>query len=271
MSHTDILRKRVRMMATASRVMQIARSQIGVCEKPANSNRQPYGRDYGWNGTFWCAQFVWWCAWMADKKQTKTIAKSASAAYIHEETVKMGGSWAMKQTSKLAPRKNYLKKAKPGDMVSFDFGAMDGIRDHIGLVDRVEGNYIICIEGNTSKKGSQSNGGMVCEQRRLYTEICCATRPKYSGSSPIPDAKYSGKLPTLPKRGWLQKGDKGEQVKLMQKFLIWAGFSVGEAGADGDFGNATKLAVKAFQSLYCTSIDGGWGKECNAVAKSMSK
>ena len=259
-------------MATASRVMQIARSQIGVCEKPANSNRQPYGKAYGWNGTFWCAQFVWWCGWIADNKQTKTIAKDASAAYIHESTVRIGGSWAMKQTSKLEPRKEYLKKARAGDIVSFDFGAMDGIRDHVGLVDRVEGNYIICIEGNTSKKGSQSNGGMVCEQRRLYSEICCATRPKYSDNpAPTPAAKYTGKLPTLPKRGWFQKGDKGDQVKLLQKFLVWAGFSVGRAGVDGDYGYDTKEAVRAFQSVYGLSVDGGWGKECQDKAKTMCK
>lgn len=256
-------------MATAKGTLKRARSQIGVCERPANSNRQPYGKAYGWNGTFWCAQFVWWCAWMEDGKRTLTIAKNASAAYIHEQTVKLGGSWAMKQTKLKKPRKEYLKRAKQGDMVSFDFGAMDGIRDHIGLVDRVEGNYIVCIEGNTSKKGSQSNGGMVCEMRRHYTDICCATRPKYSDNDHIPDAKYTGTLPTLPKRGWFQSGDKGAQVELLQKFLVWCGLNTG--GIDGVFGPKTKEAVKTFQRFYGLSIDGGWGTECQKQAKTMCK
>ena len=167
-------------------------------------------------------------------------------------------------------KKNHLKKFRPGDVVTFDFGRNNGYRQHIGIIEKVVGNYVICIEGNTSKSGSQSNGGMVVRQRRIYSSICAVARPKWSSKEPV-KARYTGKLPTLPKRGWLQHGDKGEQVKLLQKFLIWAGFSVGSAGADGIFGDATKLAVKAFQSLYCTSIDGGWGNECDKVAKSMCK
>lgn len=166
------------MATTASKVMALARKQIGVCESPANSNRQKYGKAYGWNGTYWCAQFVWWCIWKAGGGDI--VGKSASAAYIQEETVKKGGKWIMKKNTSSKTRKGYLKKAKPGDIVSLDFGAYDAVRDHTGLVDHVEGNYIICIEGNTSKAGSQSNGGMVCKQRRLYSSICSAVRPAYS-------------------------------------------------------------------------------------------
>lgn len=256
-------------MATAKKTLKIARSQIGVCEKPAGSNRQPYGKAYGMNGVFWCAQYVWWCAWKADGKKTKTIAKNASAAYIHEQTVsKYGGKWIMKKTKQKNPRKEYLKKAKQGDIVSFDFGAMDAVRDHVGLVDYVSGNYVVCLEGNTSKKGSQSNGGMVCEQRRHYTEICCASRPRYSDKDK-PEEKYTGMLPTLPKRGYFQKGDKGSQVKILQKFLDWCELDTG--GIDGEFGQATKDAVKTFQRFYGLSVDGGWGKECQKQAKTMCK
>ena len=166
------------MTTTASKVMALARSQIGVCEKPANSNKQKYGKAYGWNGTFWCAQFVWWCIWKSGGGDI--VGKSASAAHIQDETVKKGGKWIMKPTRSADRRKAYLKQARPGDIVSFDFGMMDAYRDHTGLVDHVDGNYIYCIEGNTSKKGSQSNGGMVCEQRRLYIDVCSAVRPAYA-------------------------------------------------------------------------------------------
>ena len=253
----------------ASDVLKVAAKEIGTCEKPSGSNRTKYGKWFGMNGEPWCAIFLDWCFEQA--KCGGLFPHNANAAYSQDEVVsKCGGSWVMKKNTSKSTRKAYLAKAKPGDIVCFDFGRMNAYRQHIGIVESVSGQYLICIEGNTSKSGSQSNGGMVVRQRRIYTSVCSAARPKWTSKEP-PKAKYTGKLPTLPKRGWLQYGDKGEQVKLMQKFLIWAGFSVGEAGADGDFGNATKLAVKAFQSLYCTSIDGGWGKECNAVAKSMSK
>ena len=76
-------------------------------------------------------------------------------------------------------------------------------------------------------------------------------------------------IPTLPKRGWFQIGDKGEQVKNMQNCLIYLGFSCGKDGADGQFGKNTKNAVLKFQKKYKLSEDGGWGKECNKKAKAL--
>lgn len=257
-------------MAKASDVLKVARSQLGECEKPAGSNRTKYGKTFGLNGEPWCSIFLWWCFQQA--KCGNLFPHNSNAAYAQDQVVsRFGGKWIMKKNTSRATRKAYLAKAKPGDIVCFDFGNMSAYRQHIGIVESVSGNYLICIEGNTSKKGSQSNGGMVVRQRRIYTSICSAARPKWSGSTPTPDAKYSGKLPTLPKRGFFKVGDKGEQVKLLQKFLVWAGFSVGKSGIDGDYGSATKNAVIEFQSLYGLSVDGGWGKECQEQAKTMCK
>ena len=155
-----------------------------------------------------------------------------------------------------------LSKVKKGDVIVFMWKR--GSRDHIGF-SRAAGTSanLYTIEGNTS-------GGKVAKRTRAKKYILAVYRPPYQ-SPATPDAKYSGKLPTLPKRGFFKVGDKGEQVKLLQKFLIWAGFSVGRSGADGDFGNATKSAVREFQSLYGLSVDGGWGKECQAQAKTMCR
>ena len=81
-------------------------------------------------------------------------------------------------------------------------------------------------------------------------------------------AKYTKPLPTLPERGWLQKGDKGNDVALMQAFLIWDGFGCGRWGADGAFGDATDKAVRDFQKAYKISVDGGWGNQCQIIAQS---
>ena len=54
----------------------------------------------------------------------------------------------------------------------------------------------------------------------------------------------------------LRKGDKGSAVKELQIKLIDRGFSCGSYGADGDFGNATEKAVKAFQTASGLQPDG---------------
>lgn len=260
-------------MASRSNVIKIARSQIGVKEYPRNSNKQKYGKDYGMNGVFWCAQFVWWCYWKADGKNTVTVAKAASADTIQDYTVRhYGGKYVMSKNKSSQTRKAYTKKAQPGDIVSFDFGAMDAWRDHVGMVDHVEGDYIYCIEGNTTpdgQSGSQSNGGMVALKKRHYKAICCAVRPKFSDTKPVNPKPYSGTYPKLPDRGWFQRGDHGDQVKLLQKLLNWA--IDWDLDVDGELGPKTARAILYFQSTYGLTQDGGFGKDCLKKAKSIKK
>ena len=49
-------------------------------------------------------------------------------------------------------------------------------------------------------------------------------------------------------RDYLQSGDSGEAVRTMQLLLLKAGYSVGSAGADGDFGSGSETALKKFQT-----------------------
>ena len=54
----------------------------------------------------------------------------------------------------------------------------------------------------------------------------------------------------------LSKGSKGETVKALQTLLIGYGYSCGSWGADGDFGNGTDKAVKAYQKAKGLEVDG---------------
>ena len=59
----------------------------------------------------------------------------------------------------------------------------------------------------------------------------------------------------------LKKGNKGEYVKLLQTKLLEHGYSLPRYGADGDFGNETLSALKAFQKDHGLTADGIAGKK----------
>ncbi|MCA0986476.1 peptidoglycan-binding domain-containing protein [Guptibacillus algicola] len=54
----------------------------------------------------------------------------------------------------------------------------------------------------------------------------------------------------------LSYGDRGDEVKRIQNYLIDVGMNLQEYGADGIFGRETEEAVKKFQRLYGLSEDG---------------
>jgi hypothetical protein len=58
----------------------------------------------------------------------------------------------------------------------------------------------------------------------------------------------------------LRNGDEGEDVRTLQKALIELGYDLGKWGADGDFGDATELAVRAFQRDAGLEADGIAGR-----------
>lgn len=91
----------------------------------------------------------------------------------------------------------------------------------------------------------------------------------YEAKKEAKSAKYSGTYPKLPERGYLQKGDKGTQVKNLQKFLNWC--IAAKLEVDGDFGAKTEKAVKTFQSKYELKADGLFGKKSLAMAKTIKK
>lgn len=70
-------------------------------------------------------------------------------------------------------------------------------------------------------------------------------------------------------KDYLSKGDKGSDVKSMQDKLIYIGYSCGDAGADGDFGNDTEKAVIKFQHDNKLTEDGKAGEKTIAKLNSL--
>jgi N-acetylmuramoyl-L-alanine amidase len=63
---------------------------------------------------------------------------------------------------------------------------------------------------------------------------------------------------------------QGQSVQDLQARLIGLGYNLGKAGADGDFGPATRRAVKQFQKDYGLSIDGIAGDQTFTALNKIS-
>ena len=160
-------------MNAIDKVLDIARSQIGITEYPPDSNNVKYNTAYYgrevwdglWECTFaWCVVFLWWCFRAADESEyffgggkTSNVGTLADYYMAHGQFVTYG--------------------YKKGDIVFFQFKGKEF--QHVGIIESVnkDGTYT-CIEGNTSNDawGSQDNGGAVCRKVRLLMNICGGAR-----------------------------------------------------------------------------------------------
>ena len=87
----------------------------------------------------------------------------------------------------------------------------------------------------------------------------------------VPDSPEKSEIPVTcpyaePTRN-LKKGAKGDDVRWLQWMLEACGYSVGECGIDGDFGSATRAAVRLFQREHALSVDAIAGHLTRAALK----
>ena len=80
---------------------------------------------------------------------------------------------------------------------------------------------------------------------------------------------YPGTFPTLPKRGYFDKGDTGVNVQRVQQFLEWYKPGILKPyGSDGKYGPVTCKAVRDFQTYCKLKVDGSVGPATLAAMKS---
>ncbi|WWU66686.1 peptidoglycan-binding protein (plasmid) [Clostridium baratii] len=108
--------------------LDIARSQLGYHEGPNNDSK--YGKWYGDNYKPWCAMFVSWCA---------NKAGIMGRLIPRFEGCYAGVNW-YKDRGRFRLSSSYTPK--PGDIFF-----LSGY-SHTGIVEKVEGNTIVTIEGN---------------------------------------------------------------------------------------------------------------------------
>ena len=63
----------------------------------------------------------------------------------------------------------------------------------------------------------------------------------------------------------LRNGMEGADVKQLQGYLIQLGYDCGKWGADGDYGDATQMAVIDFQKDHSLAADGVYGPKSHAA------
>ena len=69
----------------------------------------------------------------------------------------------------------------------------------------------------------------------------------------------------------LKNGCEGNDVKELQSYLIQLGYDLGSWGADGEFGDATEIAVRKFQTEHNCDVDGEVGPETLAALNAALK
>ena len=63
----------------------------------------------------------------------------------------------------------------------------------------------------------------------------------------------------------LENGMEGNDVKILQSYLIELDYDCGKWGADGDFGDSTEIALRKFQDDHDLDVDGVYGPKTHAA------
>lgn len=100
-------------------------------------------------------------------------------------------------------------------------------------------------------------GDILVTRTSGHTVVVLNNGDKYEGT--VEDKPYE-----LGERN-LRNGDEGEDVRTLQGYLIDLGYDLGRWGADGDYGDATELAVEKFQRDRKLSVDGVYGPKSHAA------
>lgn len=124
------------------RILAIARGEIGTVEATNNNDGDvaKYPNFFGRPAQSWCANFVSW-------------------VYTHAG-IDLNDPWCPSVLNKLVAEGKWKGRndPQPGDLVLFDWD-QDGVADHVGIVERDNGDgSITTIEGNTGNPSTGQEG-----------------------------------------------------------------------------------------------------------------
>lgn len=146
------------MSKIGDRVCWVARSQVGVMENPAGSNRVKYntwyyGRSVSGSAYPWCMTNV---QWVCDQAGFPLPYRTASCSDLL--------NWYRRNKPECI-----VKTPEVGDIIIYSWG-------HTGIVYDTGVTLVFAVEGNTDR-GNDANGGQVQERQRKLTEVSAFIRP----------------------------------------------------------------------------------------------
>lgn len=164
----------------------------------------------------------------------------------------------------------YSKTIKPSSTTAYRLSSLD---DYMKFSKLSNGTYTyyVAMTDSLGQTVSARHTFKVSSSVSSSSALGFATAGVTSSSSTVttPTATtYQGAYPTIPKRGYFKKGDKGTQVKRLQLMLNWCGYKV---TTGGKYGSATIKAVKKLQKALKLKQDGKFGKKTLSKVKTIKK
>ncbi|WP_370614294.1 CHAP domain-containing protein [Mumia qirimensis] len=231
--------------ATAKQLLAWAADQVRTMERPKGSNNNKYARMAGHaNGQPWCATFI-----VAGLKENDVpLVEGTNSAF----TPTMQG--AFKRAGRLHDR------PRPGD-AGFVFYPDLGRIGHVFFVERVDGDFVRTIEGNTNLDGSRTGIGVFRHRRRWRgsSAIRGFGRPRYAvggggdagraGTSGVPVVHVSAMEFAAAHNAPGPEGStsRPKQVRIVEAGLLAEGLLSARYAKDGSFGTTTIVAYRQWQ------------------------
>jgi len=223
------------MSGTVRELLTWAANQVGVEEDPPGSNKQKFASlaDHT-NGLAWCATFLV-AGWKVNDVPLIDGTDTASTVAMHD---------AFKAAGRLRHH------PRPGD-VAFVFYEDLGRIGHAFYVNKVDGDFVKTIEGNSNLDGSPQ-GQIVCRNRRRWRgadNLRGFGRQRYASAGPPPTVQFEKVLDSR-----LEDIAGGEgtvshprQVRIVEAALLAEGLLSEKYAKDGSFGMRTKVAWRQWQ------------------------
>lgn len=158
-------------MTGAEAVIAAARSYIGVCESPPDSNNvifntEYYGRAVSGDAYPWCCVFVWYVFSVTGLSPLFYGGGKTASCTVLMNWAKSHGQFVS-------------KGFQPGDLIFYNFSGDTGLAEHIGIATTAKVASVVTVEGNTGS-ASDTDGGEVMERERSLSYAIGALRPAYA-------------------------------------------------------------------------------------------
>ena len=233
-------------------------AQVGYTEGANNWNKYApkWTAAGGWN-----AQCQPWCDLWCDVALIECFGLQTASKLTYQP---VGGFSALCSASANYYKANNAWFSTPavGDQIFFN---VSGGINHTGIVVGVTGGVVTCVEGNSSDAVRKNNynlginyiAGFGRPNWSVFEEGGADEPAPTPAPAPKPQKQNTCSVTvTLPV---IEYGDASMYVKVMQTLLIGRGYNCGWYGADGEYGQQTKIALFQFQQKYadeCGLADG---------------